>query len=684
MQIRDFLRPEGILIGCSASDKKSVLDTLVELHDRCGNLKNAAAYYEQVLIREEEGTTAVGGATAIPHAQGNAVRRTGLCAITLQEGVQWGAPDGRPVQLIFLIAAPGQGNEHLTVLSRLITMLMNKSVARALIRAESPEAFLKILEEEEKTRRMEPYKNPMPSLHTFPPDWKHVQNVEFGADQAFGTQDIYRILAVVSQSGEEGDPNNGYAYMATQALHSAAAQLGASIKVETHERDGVENPLAKREIERAEAVVIVSDTPVDLTRFDGKHLVRGSLGDGIRSGEKMLRRALSDTAPVYHHNTPRQKNGGERTKKEKREPAQPSLSSFLQEGAGRVFPFYVAGGLLQAVGFWIDFFTGASHTDTFGYTAPAAALFYTVGTMLLSLALPVLSGSIAQAMAGRWAFLPGFAGGCLAVTGATVYSNMSGISYGLFGALLAGFAAGVFIRLLKRLFAGFSDGISHFLYTFLGMLLTGAAVCGVGPLATALYDGIYWVLDTVSGSSGILLGAILGACIALDMGGPISQAAYAFGYAQGGSSALAAVTTASMTVPLAIALACVVFRSRFSLYGRQNGPVNFLLGIGGIVEGGIPYAAAAPGRILPGCVIGSAVSGALTAAFDCTASAARGGIMAFGVMTGWTYALLSVIVGTIIGMFLLGALGKVHAPEQDSKSAAAPEKAAVLQENSVS
>lgn len=684
MQIRDFLKPEGILIGCTTSDKKSVLDTLVELHDRCGNLKNAAAYYDQVLIREEEGTTAVGGATAIPHAQGGAVRRTGLCAMTLQEGIEWGAPDGGPVQLIFLIAAPGQGSEHLTVLSRLITMLMNKSIARALIRAESPEAFLAILEEEENTRRMEPHKIPMPSPRTFPPDWTNVQSVEFGTDQAFGAQDIYRILAVVSQRGGAGDPDNGYAYMATQALHSAAAQLGATIKVESHDREGVENLLTKSEIEQAAAIVIVSDTPVDLARFDGKHLVRGSLGDGIRCGEKMLRRALSDTAPVYHHNTPRQKSSRERVKKEKHEASIPHVLGFLHEGAARILPFYAAGGFLRIIGFLIDLFTGVSYTASFGYTTPAAALFYSVGTMLLSLALPVLSASIAQALAGRWAFVPGFAGGCLAITGTTVYSAEGGISSGLFGALLAGISAGVLVRLLQKLFAGAGDGISHFFYTFLGVLLTGVAVCGVNPLAQALYDGTAWVLDAASGSSEILLGAVLGACVAVDMGGPLSQAAYAFSYAQSAGTALAAVTTAAMTVPLALALACAVFRSRFPLVERQNGPVNFLLGMGGIVEGGIPYAAAEPGRILPGCVVGSAVSGALAAAFHCTVSAAGGGMFAFGAMTGWTYALLSVTVGAIIGMFLLGALGKVHAPQQDSKSAASPTKTAVLQQNSVS
>lgn len=683
MQIRDFLKPEGILIGCTASDKKSVLDTLVELHDRCGNLKNAAAYYEQILIREEQGTTAVGGATAIPHAQGSAVRRTGLCAMTLQEGIGWGAPDGGPVQLIFLIAAPDQGSEHLTVLSRLITMLMNKSIARALIRAESPEAFLAILEEEENTRRMEPHKIPMPSPRAFPPDWTGIQNVEFGAEQAFKSQDVYRILAVVSQSGGEGDVDNGYGYMAAQALHSAAAQLGVTIKIESRDREGVENLFTKREIEQAAAIVIVSDTPVDLARFDGKHLVRGSLGEGIRSGEKMLRRVLSDSAPVYHHNTPRQKNSPERGKREKRSAAGPQISNFLQEGAARVFPFYAAGGLLQLLGFLIDLFAGASYTASFGYTTPAAALFYTVGTILLSLALPVLSASIAQEMSGKWAFVPGFAGGCLAALGATVYRVAGGISSGLFGALLAGLAAGVLIKILQKLFAGAGEGISCFFYTFLGVLLTGAAVCGANPLAQGLYDGAALILDAASGSSQILVGAVLGACVALDMGGPLSQAAYAFGYAQEGGTALAAVTTAAMTVPLALALACVVFRGRFSSAARQNGPVNFLLGIGGIAEGGIPYAAAAPGRILPGCMVGGAVSGALAAAFACKASTAGGGILAIGAMTGWTYALLSVTVGAIIGMFLLGALGKVHAPQQDSRSAASPKKAAVLQQHSV-
>lgn len=683
MEIRDFLKPEGILIGCGASDKKSVLDTLVELHDRCGNLKNAAAYYEQVLVREEEGTTAVGGATAIPHAQGSAVRRTGLCAITLQEGIQWGAPDGGPVQLIFLIAAPGQGSEHLAVLSRLITMLMNKSVARALIRAESPEAFLAILEEEENGRRMEPHKIPMPSPRKFPPDWTNVQNVEFGAEQAFSPQDFYRVLAVVSQSAGEAMQDNGYVYMATQALHSAAVQVGASIKVETHGREGVENTFTPREIEQAEAVVIVSDAPVDMARFDGKHVVRGSLGDGIRSGEKMLRRALSDTASVYHHNTPRQKNGGERAKKEKRAFVLPSLSQFLQAGAVHVLPFYAAGGLLRLIGFFIDLFTGASYTESFGYSTPASALFYTVGTMLLSLALPVLSASIAQAMAGKWAFVPGFTGGLLAVAGTTLYTIEGGISSGLFGALLAGLSAGVLVRLLQKVFSRLPDGVSGFMYTFLGALLAGTAVCGVNPLAAALYDGAYWLIGIAADASGILLGALLGMCAAVDMGGPLTQAAHAFAYAVGNPNALAALAAATITVPLAIALACVVFRGRFPMAQRQIGPVNFFLGIGGIIQGGIPYAAAAPVRILPGCVIGSAVTGALTAAFACSAASVGGGMLTFGSMTGWMYALLSVTAGTIIGMFLLGALGKVHTPERDGKSVSPP-KAAVIQQKSVS
>ncbi|MCI8612067.1 MAG: PTS transporter subunit EIIA [Clostridiales bacterium] len=682
MQIRDFLKPEGILIGCGASDKKSVLDTLVELHDRCGNLKNAAAYYEQVLIREEEGTTAVGGATAIPHAQGSAVRRTGLCAVTLQEGVQWGAPDGGPVQLIFLIAAPGQGSEHLAVLSRLITMLMNKSVARALIRAESPEAFLAILEEEENGRRMEPHKIPMPSPRKYPPDWTNVQTVEFGAEQAFGSQDCYQVLAVVSQNAGEPGQDNGYVYMATQALHSAAVQVGVSIKVETHNREGVENTFTPQEIEQAEAVVIVSDAPVDMTRFDGKHVVRGSLGDGIRSGEKILRRALLDTAPVYHHSTPRQKNGGERVKKEKRAPTRPILSHFLQAGAARVLPFYAAGGLLRFIGFLIDFFMGVSYTESFGYTTPPAALFYTVGTMLFSLALPVLSASIAQAMAGKWAFAPGFTGGLLAATGTTVYTMEDGISAGLFGALLAGLCAGVLVRILQKLFSRLPDGVFGFLYTFLGVLLTGAAVCGVNPLATALYDGSYWLLSIAADNSGVLLGALLGVCVALDMGGPLTQAAHAFAYAQGVPAALAALTTATITVPLAIALACVVFRGRFPMAQRQAGPINFFLGIGGIVQGGIPYAAAAPVRIILGCAVGSAVAGALTAAFACAAASAGGGLLTFGAMTGWIYALLSVTAGTIIGMFLLGALGKVHTPEHDVQRVSPP-KTAVLQQNSV-
>lgn len=684
MQIRDFLMPEGILIGYNAHDKKSVLDMLVELHDRCGDLKNAAAYYEQVLAREEEGTTAVGGATAIPHAQGGAVRRTGLCAMTLQEGVDWGAPDGGPVQLVFLIASPGQGSEHLSVLSRLITMLMNKSVACALIRAESPEAFLAILEEEEQARRMEPHKIPMPKPRDYPPDWTGVEPAtpKEPAGYAFGSQDLYRILAVVSQP-EEGTADNAYVYMATQALQSAAAQLGVEIKVETWESEGVENALTDREIQQAQAIVITADGPVDMARFDGKRVVRGTLGDGIRYAEKMLRRALSDTAPVYHQNVPWRKGGREKQSTEAKSRSLPSLSEYLQKGAASVLPFYAAGGLLKVIGFLIDLFVGAPYTDTFGYTSPAASLFYTLGAMLFTFALPVLSASIAQAMAGKWAVVPGFAGGWLAAIGATFEKVGGGISSGLFGSLLAGLAAGVLTLLLQKLFSSLPTVMSYFLYTLCGVILTGAAVCGINPLAAALYDGVYGLLETAGSINTILLGAMLGACAALDMGGPISRAAFAFAGIQGGT-ALASAAVAAITVPISVALAASVFRGRFPLPQRQNGPANYILGLGGILEGALPFAAASPLRIIPACLVGSAVAGSITAAFGCSTAASTGGLFVFASMDGWMYALLAVITGVIIGMFLLAALGKVHAPEDTAESVSSGRQKAPVQQESTS
>lgn len=688
MQIRDFLQTEGIVIGSAASDKKSVLDTLVELHSRCGNLKNAATFYEQVLTREEEGTTAVGGATAIPHAQGDAVRRTGLCAMTLREGIDWGAPDGRPVQLIFLIAAPKQGGEHLAVLSRLITMLMNKTVARALARAETPEAFLSILEEEENARRMDPYKMPTPRPRNFPPDWSDVTPPDMSepADTAFKGQEFYRVLAVVSNAPGKGDTNtedNAYAYMATQALHSAAAQLGIPIKVETHGRDSSENLLTRQEMDQAEAIVIAADGPFDMSRFDGKRVVRGSLGDGIRNGEKMLRRAVSGTAPVYHNASLRQKTKIKTGKKASR--SLPSLSPYLHKGAARVLPFYAAGGLLKMIGFLIDLFAGAPAAETFGYTSHAASLFYTVGTMLFTFALPVLSAFIAEEIAGRWGFTPGFIGGWLAVIGGSYLKIGAGVSSGMFGALFAGFAAGVLTLLLQKPFLRQQDtskGGVYFCSTLCSVILTGAAVCAVNPLAAALYDGAYRLLEGAAGVSGILAGALAGACTALDMGGPLSRGAYVFAVASGGAT-LAAVAAAWITIPLSIALAVTVFRGHFPMYQRQSGAVNYILGIGGILEGAVPYAAANPLRVIPACLIGSAAAGAVTAAFGCTVSSSVGGMLAFRTAGGWMYMLPAIAVGAIISMFLLAAFHKAHVGEPAENTDSAKQSAAVLQQETV-
>lgn len=688
MQIRDFLQTEGIVIGSAASDKKSVLDILVELHSRCGNLKNAAAFYEQVLTREEEGTTAVGGATAIPHAQGDAVRRTGLCAMTLKEGIDWGAPDGRPVQLIFLIGAPERGGEHLAVLSRLITMLMNKTVARALVRAETPEAFLSILEEEENARRMDPHKTPMPRPRNFSPDWSDVPPPDMleSADTAFKGQEFYRVLAVVSNVPGKGDANaedNAYAYMATQALQSAAAQLGIVIKTETHDRDGSENLLTGQEIHQAETIVIVADGPFDMSRFDGKRVVRGSLGDGIRNGERMLRRAVSGTVPVYHNASLRQKSKIKTGKKSSH--SLPCLSPYLHKGAARVLPFYAAGGFLKMIGFLIDLFAGAPVSETFGYTSYAASLFYTVGTMLLTFALPVLSAFIAEEIAGRWGFMPGFIGGWLAVIGGSYLKIGAGVSSGMFGALFAGFAAGVLTLLLQKPFLRKQDtsksGVCFF-SALCSVILTGAAVCAVNPLATALYDSAYRLLEEASGVNEILTGALAGACTALDMGGPLSRGAYVFAVASGGAT-LAAITAACITIPFSIALAVTVFRGHFPMYQRQSGAVNYILGIGGILEGVVPYAIASPLRVIPACFTGSAVAGAVTVAFGCAVSSSAGGMLAFRTAGRWMYMLPAIAAGAIISMFLLAAFHKAHVVEDTKSIDSVNQSAAVLPQETV-
>lgn len=609
--------------------------------------------------------------------------------MTLEEGIDWGAPDGRPVQLIFLIAAPKQGGEHLAVLSRLITMLMNKTVARALARAETPEAFLSILEEEENARRMDPYKMPMPQRRDFPSDWSDVTppTMPEPADTAFGSQEFYRVLAVVSNAPGKGDPDtedNAYAYMASQALHSAAGQLDVTIKVETHGRGGSENLLTGQEIDQAEAIVIAADGPFDMSRFDGKRVVRGSLGDGIRNGEKMLRRAMSGTAPVYHNTSLRQKAKAKTSKKGSR--SLPSLSPYLHKGAARVLPFYAVGGLLKMIGFLIDLFAGIPAAESFGYTSHTASLFYTVGTMLFTFALPVLSASIAEEIAGKWGFTPGFIGGWLAVIGGSYFKIGAGVSSGMFGALFAGFAAGVLTLLLQKPFLRLQNisksGGVYFFSTLCSVLLTGATICAVNPLATVLYNGAYRLLEGAAGVSGILAGALAGACTALDMGGPLSRGAYVFA-ASGGGTTLAAVAAAWSTIPLSIALAATVFRGHFPVYQRQSGAVNYILSIGGVLESAVPYAAASPLRVIPACLIGSAAAGAVTAAFGCTVSTSVGGMFAFRTAVGWMYMLPAIAVGAIISMFLLAAFHKAHTGEPAENADSANQPAAMLQQETI-
>lgn len=631
MRICDLLAPESINLQGSADDKTDALNQMVELMAKSGKITDVEMYRQGVYEREKESTTGIGEGIAIPHCKSTAVNKPGLAAMVLKDGVDFDALDGEKVHLIFLIAAPNtEDNVHLDVLSRLSVLLMDESFTKALREAETTEEFLNILNvaEDEKT------------------------NACVSEPAAPVKSDTKKILAVT------GCPTGiAHTYMAAESLEKKAAELGCSIKVETRGSGGAKNVLTQLEIAEADCIIVAADTKVPMERFHGKPVIQCKVADGISKADKLLERAMSGNVPIYHsaeEAAPKEEKGSDSIGHQ--------IYTHLMNGVSHMLPFVVGGGILIAIAFLIDSLNvdlGAlslEEKSAFGTITPLAAMFKNIGGIAFGFMLPILAGFIAMSIADRPGLAVGFVGGAVAANGTS----------GFLGALVAGFLAGYLVLLLKKIFAKLPKGLDGLkpvlFYPLIGILLIGIIMTYVieppiGALNTLINNG----LSGMNGASSILLGALVAGMMAVDMGGPVNKAAYAFGIASiaaANYNIMAAVMIGGMVPPIAIALATLIFKNRFTAEERKAGPTNFIMGLSFITEGAIPFAASDPLHVIPACVAGSAVAGALSMAFGCTLMAPHGGIFVFFVVEHGFMYLLSLLIGSVVSCALLGLLKK--------------------------
>lgn len=631
MHITDLLKKESIELNSPVSTKQGAIDKLIDLQAKAGNISDKNAYKKDILAREQMSSTAVGDGIAIPHAKSEAVRQPGLAAITAPNGVDYESMDGKPSNILFMIAAPNDGDLHLEVLSRLMTILMDEEFRRNLLAANTKEKFLKAIDEKEAEK--------------FPDEPKVQQQSEAG----------YRVLAVTACP-----TGIAHTYMAAEALEKAGKKLGYTIKVETNGSGGAKNVLTRKEIEEADGIIIAADKTVETARFNGKRLISAAVSDGIKKPEELIQKIIDGDAPVYRHSGNTISNDRAENERFTRK-----IYKHLMNGVSNMLPFVVAGGIFIAIAFLIDTISGAPQDSNFGTNTPAAAFFKTIGGYAFNFMIPILAGYIGKSIADRPGLLVGFVGGFLATTGSTFSAVGGDIPSGFLGALFAGFVGGYLMLGLRKLCDKLPqalEGIKPVLiYPLVGLGLIAVIMCAVNPFMGMINTGLTNFLNTMNESSKIVLGCILGGMMSIDMGGPFNKAAYVFGtaaIASGNYDIMAAVMIGGMVPPIAIALATTFFKKKFTKEERKSGPVNYIMGLSFITEGAIPYAAADPLRVIPSCLVGAAVSGGLSMLFNCTLMAPHGGIFVFAVVGNWPMYLLSLAIGSVVGMLLLGLLKK--------------------------
>ena len=632
MRITELLDKRSIRIDGAPKSKNEALDQMVELMAKSGKINDLEAYRQEVYRREEEGTTGVGEGIAIPHGKGAFVDKPGLAAMVVKDGVDYDSLDGEPVHLIFLIAAPNtKDNVHLDVLSKLSVLLMDEDFSRALQNAKSPEEFMKIVDEADQEA---------PDL-----------DEKLKADEAT-SEDQFRILAVTACP-----TGIAHTYMAAEGLEKAAKAKGCFIKVETRGSGGAKNVLTAEEIKNADCIIVAADTKVPMDRFNGKKLIEVQVSDGISKADKLIEQAMSGNVPVYtaseNAEVSEKKAGGSKGHQ---------IYMQLMNGVSHMLPFVVGGGILIALAFLIDGLCvdmtslTAEARQSFGSITPVAATLKSIGDLAFGFMLPVLAGFIAMSIADRPGLAVGFVGGAIAANGKS----------GFLGALVAGFLAGYLILLLKKLFEKLPEALEKIapvlLYPVFGILIVGLVMTFVvEPPIGALNTALNTALTNMSGSSKVLLGIIVAGMMAVDMGGPFNKAAYVFGTASiaaGNYGIMAAVMIGGMVPPCAIALASLLFKDKFTKTERESATTNFIMGLAFITEGAIPFAASDPLHVIPACVIGSGLAGALSMAFNCTLMAPHGGIFVFPVVGNPLMYLAALAVGTVVGALMLGVLKK--------------------------
>ncbi len=646
MKITDLLDPRSVSLDAAPASKSEALDRAVELMAASGKLSDVEAYRKQVYAREEESTTGIGEGIAIPHGKCDAVKQPGLAAMVIKNGVDFDALDGDPVTLLFLIAAPNtKDNVHLDVLSKLSVLMMDENFSDSLRNAKSVEEFLSIIDKAD-AEQADIDERLAGGAEEAPAETA----AETKADAA-----APKLLAVTSCP-----TGIAHTYMAAEGLEKAARAKGWKIKIETRGSAGAKNVLTQAEIDAADCIIVAADAQVPMDRFDGKRVIQCQVSDGISKAPELLERAVSGEVPVYHSASGGQKTQGATAAKSGGVGHQ--IYTQLMNGVSHMLPFVVGGGILIAIAFLIDGFSVDMNSlpldqrSNFGTITPLAAWFKSVGGVAFGFMLPVLAGFIAMAIGDRPALAVGFVGGMIASQGKS----------GFLGALAAGFIAGYVILLLRKACEKLPEALEKIapvlIYPVVGVLCIGLVMSFVvepimGAVNIALNNG----LTSMGSSSRLVLGFILAAMMAIDMGGPFNKAAYVFGtaaIASGNYDVMAAVMIGGMTPPCAIALATILFKKKFTKEERESGPTNFIMGLAFITEGAIPFAASDPVHVLPSCVIGSGVAGALSMLFNCTLMAPHGGIFVFPVMGNPLPYLLALVVGTAISTILLGVLKK--------------------------
>ena len=641
MRIVDLLHKEGIDLNLKPVNKSDCINQLIELMDKTGNLNNKEEYKKAILAREDLSTTGIGDGIAIPHGKTSAVKKASLAAAICKEGVDYDSLDGMPAHLFFMIAVPDNNdNLHLEVLARLSTILMDEGFRKSLINCSNKDEFLKLIDKKEAEKFPDEVENKSKAALSNTNDGK------------------YKVLAVTACP-----TGIAHTYMAAESLENKAKEMGISIKVETNGSGGAKNVLTKEDIENAECIIIAADKNVEMARFNGKKVIKTKVADGIHKAAELLERANNGNASVYHH------DGSEIDSNEEvdSESIGRKLYKHLMNGVSHMLPFVIGGGILIALAFLFDDYS--INPANFGMNTPVAAFLKTIGGLAFNFMLPILAGYIAMSISDRPGLAVGFVGGALASSGTTFSSvfdsSIIPISGGFLGALFAGFIAGYLVLGLKKIFSYLPDSLEGLkptlLYPFFGIGLIGLIMVIVNPFFGSINEGITYFLNSMGGTSRVLLGIVVAAMMAIDMGGPFNKAAYVFGtasLASGNYEVMAAVMAGGMVPPLAIALATSFFGNRFTENERKSGITNYIMGLSFITEGAIPYAAADPLRVIPACVIGSGVAGAISMAFDCTLMAPHGGIFVVPVIGHPLFYLLSVSIGAVVGMIMLAILKK--------------------------